>query len=140
MRNGGRTFRVGRLTITNGPSQPRVRPCPAIRSAARKARPWSSKSATLSTREPISYLELIKDSRSNLDPVDDYARAGVCGSNSTTAVSVAATDINDTGLHDGALFRRVRSHISKQSAQFFYDWLYEQAATTIDDPKNAVNC
>jgi hypothetical protein len=141
-------LRVGRLTITNGPLlQPRVHgelPGHTFRGQEGQTLEFEI-GLTLSTREPISYLELIKNGKvEHSIRFDDYAKSGrlprLKFDQSGWFLVRAATDIQSTYRFamTGPYFVEFdeKPRISKQSAQFFYDWLYERARQlTIDDPK-----
>lgn len=132
-------LRAGHVTITNGPLlQPRVNgelPGHTFRGEKGETLEFEI-GLTLSTREPISYLELIKNGKvEHSIRFEDYAKSGRLPSltfdQSGWFLVRAATDLQPTYRFaiTGPYFVEFdhQPRISKQSAQFFFDWVYERA-------------
>lgn len=101
-------------------------------------------SLTLSTREPISYLEIVKDGKvAHSIPFAMYSKEGklpkVHFDRSGWFVIRAVTDLPKTYRFamTGPYFVEIGQtpRISKSAVQFFLDWVYERARQiAIDDP------
>jgi hypothetical protein len=141
-------LRAGRVTVTNGPVlQPSVHgQLPGRVFEEPAGRPAEFEIAlTLSTREPINYLEIVQDGRVVREVSFDEYRQGarlpkvrfdrsgwflvraVCNSSKTYRFAM-------TGPYYVQLGRQPR--ISKRSAQFFLDWVLERQRQIeeIEDP------
>jgi len=100
---------------------------------------------TLTTREPISYLEIVQDGQvRNTIRFDDYVKSGrlppLHFSHSGWFLLRAVAEISDTYRFamTGPYYVDFGDtpRISKKSAQFFLDWVYERARQIqIDDPQ-----
>jgi len=132
-------LRAGRVTVTNGPLlRPLVEGHPpghVFRSQA--GRPLELEIAlTLSTREKISYLEIIKNGQvEHSVRLEDYSQTGrlpkVPFDGSGWFLVRAVTDVEKTYRFamTGPYYVEFdyEPRISKRSAQFFLDWVYERA-------------
>ena len=140
-------LRRGRVVLTNGPL---LRPAvhgqlPGHVFLAEKGQKLALEiGLTLSTRKPISYLELIKNGRiEHSIRFEDYASAGrlpkLHFDRSGWFLIRAVTDLPKTyrfamtGPYYVQFDRQPR--ISRQAARFFLDWVYERARQIkLDDP------
>lgn len=141
-------FRAGRVTVTNGPLlQPSVNgQLPGHVFEEPEGRPAEFEIAlTLSTREPIHYLEIIKDGHVEHEvSFDDYRQGGrlpkVRFDQSGWFLLRAVTDLPNTYRFamTGPYYVQIgpRPRISKRSAQFLLDWATErQRQIELDDPE-----
>ena len=133
------SLRAGRVVVTNGPlMRPSVRGEPP--GCVFYGDPGQTQEfevgLTLSTRRPISYLELIKNGRVERSVrFDEYADSGrlpkLTFDESGWFVVRAVTELGQTyrfamtGPYYVQIGRQPR--ISRKSAQFFLDWVYERA-------------
>jgi len=134
-----RSLRAGRVVVTNGPLlRPRVQgQLPGYVFRAGKGKQVELEIAlTLSTRKPISYLEIIKNGKvEHSVSLKDYAETGrlpkVRFTRSGWFLVRAVTDLPRTYRFamTGPYYVEIdyRRRISKQAAQFFLDWVYERA-------------
>ena len=100
---------------------------------------------TLTTREPISYLEIVQDGLvRNTIRFEDYVKDGrlppLHFKQSGWFLLRAVAEISDTYRFamTGPYYVEFgnKPRISKKSAQFFLDWVYERARQIrIDDPQ-----
>ncbi len=133
-----RAFRAGRVTITNGPL---LRPTvhghlPGHVFAVPGGGPAELEIAlTLSTREPISYLEIIRNGQIyQTVPLSEYAKTGqlppVRFDQSGWFLVRAVTDLpkNYRFAMTGPYYVEVghERRISRRAAQFFLDWVGER--------------
>ncbi len=134
-----KNFRAGRVVVTNGPL---IRPTvngqlPGHVFAVEKGQELELEiGLTLSTRKPISYLELIKNGRvEHSIRFDDYAKSGklpkLTFQESGWFLIRAVTDLPKTYRFamTGPYYVEVdyQRRISRQAAGFFLDWVYERA-------------
>jgi hypothetical protein len=140
-------LRAGRVTITNGPLlRPRVEgrlPGHCFHADEGKSLELEI-GLTLSTRQPISYLELIKNGRiEHSIRFDEYATSGKLPKlqfdQSGWFLVRAVTDLEKTYRFamTGPYYVEIgyQPRISKRSARFFLDWVYERARQIeLDDP------
>lgn len=133
-------LRAGRVVVTNGPlMRPRVNgrlPGHVFRSPQGETLELDVQ-LKLSTRDRIDYLEIVKNGRSVVDVrLDQWAKAGgVLPSVEFTEsgwLLVRAVTTNEKTYRyasSGPYYVQVgdQPRISKQSAQFFLDWVYERA-------------
>jgi len=140
-------LRAGRVTITNGPL---LRPTVHGRLPGHVFQAEHGQDLeleiglSLSTREPISYLELIKNGQvEHSIRFHQYAQSGSLPTlrfhQSGWFLIRAVTDLPDTYRFamTGPYYVQfdTRPRISKTSAQFFLDWVYERARQLhLDDP------
>jgi hypothetical protein len=141
-------FGAGRVTITNGPLlRPKVHgqlPGYTFHSPPGQSVELDP-GLTLSTREPISYLEIIKDGKvEHSIRFDEYKKSGrlprIKFDESGWFVIRAVTDVRETYRFamTGPYYVEIgeKPRISKSSAQFFLDWVYERARQIqLDDPE-----
>lgn len=141
-------LRAGRVTVTNGPLlRPRVHgKWPGHVFEAEEGRQLEFEiGLTFSTRQPISYLEIIKNGQVEHSlRFDEYRASGrlpkVSFTQSGWFLVRAVTDLAKTYRFamTGPYYVEVghRPRISKAAAQFFLDWVYERARQikSIDDP------
>ncbi len=140
-------LRAGRVVVTNGPLlRPRVRgQLPGHVFVAEAGQELEFQvGLTLSTREPISYLELIKDGQiEHSVPFEEYRTSGklpkLSFAESGWFLVRAVTDLPNTYRFamTGPYYVEFdgRPRISRRSAQFFLDWVYERARQIqLDDP------
>ena len=132
-------LRAGRVVITNGPLlQPSVRgEPPGYLFQAQEGQSLDLEiGLTLSTREPISYLEIVKNGQvEHSIRFDEYAQSGrlpgLHFERSGWFLVRAVTDLGKTHRFamTGPYFVQVgyQPRISRRSAQFFLDWVYERA-------------
>lgn len=132
-------FRAGRVTITNGPLlQPSVHGHPPghVFEIKRGEETEFEIGLTLSTRQPISYLEIIKNGEI-VESIrfDEYAKSGrlpkLPFDDSGWFLVRAVTDLPKTYrfamtapyyvVADG------KPRVNPEAVQFFIDWLYERA-------------
>ncbi len=140
-------FRSGRVVLTNGPLlRPKVRGKPpghVFRAPAGQILDFEI-ALTLSTREPMSYLEIIKDGRVEQEiRFDQYAAKGRLPPlrferSGWFAVRVVA-DRADTYRFalSAPFFVEIggQRRISRRSAEFFRDWVVQRASQIAgDDP------
>jgi len=140
-------FRAGQVTITNGPLlQPTVHgqlPGHVFQETAGKAVEYEI-GLTISLSEPITYLEIIKDGRVEHEiRFEEYAKIGrlpkVRFDRSGWFLVRAVLDQPKTyrfGM-TGPYYVEMdyQRRISKRSAQFFLDWVFERARQIkLDDP------
>lgn len=141
-------FRAGRVTITNGPLlRPRVEghlPGHVFRAEQDTALELEI-GLTLSTRQPISYLEIIKNGKvEHSVRLADYAKTGKLPKlkfeRSGWFLIRATTDLQETYRFamTGPYYVEIgyQPRVSKRAAQFFLDWVYERARqiAKIEDP------
>jgi hypothetical protein len=137
--NWFKNLKAGRVCVTNGPL---LRPTVSgelpghVFQAPQGSHLEFEIGLTLSTREPISYLELIKDGQVEQSVrFDDYARTGKLPKlqfdRSGWFLVRAVTDLPKTYRFamTGPYFVEVgyEPRISKRAVQFFVDWVYERA-------------
>ncbi|MBN2216884.1 MAG: hypothetical protein JW719_05875 [Pirellulales bacterium] len=139
--------RAGRITITNGPL---LRPTADGQLPGHVFALPDGETAeyeiglTLSTREPISYLEIIKNGRIfRTVRLDEYAKSGRLPPVPFDAGgwflvrAVTETPGNYRAAMTGPFYveARYERRISRQAVQFFLDWVHERARqlTSIDD-------
>jgi hypothetical protein len=140
-------LRAGQVVITNGPLlRPTVRgQLPGHVFFAEKGQPMELEiGLTLSTREPISYLELIKNGElEHSVRFDEYSKSGrlpeLRFERSGWFLIRAVTDVPDTYRFamTGPYYVQIgdQPRISRRSAQFFLEWVYERARQIkLDDP------
>jgi hypothetical protein len=140
-------LRAGRVTVTNGPLlRPQVEgQLPGHVFQGEDGRPLELEVAlTLSTRDKISYLEIIKNGQvEHSVPLADYAQTGklpkITFDRSGWFLVRAVTDLQETYRFalTGPYYVEFdyQPRISKRSAQFFLDWVYERARQLqLDDP------
>jgi hypothetical protein len=133
-------FRLGRSVVTNGPL---IQPVANTRRPGHVFKAFSGEQITLeialnlSTREQISYLELVKDGRVVQSMrFADWAKTGrfapVEFEKSGWILVRAVVDNEETYRFATSAPWYVeigdKKHISKESAQFFLDWLGERRA------------
>lgn len=141
-------FKAGRVVVTNGPLlQPNVDGhAPGHTFQAEAGQPLEFDiGLTLSTREEISYLEVIKDGRVlHSIPFSQYCKGGqlpkVPFDRSGWFLVRAVTDNRKTYRYamTAPYYVEVgyQPRISKKSAQFFLDWVFERAKQIkLDDPE-----
>jgi len=142
-----KNLRAGRVTITNGPL---LRPAvhgqlPGHVFQAEEGRELEFEiGLTLSTRQPISYLELIKNGKVEYSVrLEEYAASGRLPKlqfrQSGWFLVRAVTDLPKTYRFamTGPYYVEIgyRPRISKRSARFFLDWVNQRAAQIkLDDP------
>ena len=140
-------LRAGRVTVTNGPLlQPTVHgrlPGHVFQAESGGDLEFEI-GLSLSTREPISYLELIKNGEvEHSIRFQEYARSGSLPKlhfrRSGWFLVRAVTDLPDTYRFamTGPYYVEFdhQRRISRESAQFFLDWVYERARQLdVDDP------
>jgi len=132
-------LRAGRVVVTNGPLlRPTVNgqlPGYVFRSDAGKKLDFEI-GLTLSTREPISYLEIVKNGRvARSIRFADYAASGrlpgIQFDQSGWFLLRVVTDQPKTHRFamTGPYYVEIggQRRISKQAAQFFLDWVYQRA-------------
>jgi hypothetical protein len=141
-------FRAGQVVITNGPlMRPTVNgelPGHVFQVEAGKQFDCEI-GLTLSTREPISYLEIIKDGQiAHSIPFDEYSKSGKLPDlhfdKSGWFLIRATTDLGKTYRFAMTAPSYVeigyKPRISKNAAQFFLDWVYQRAKQIkLDDPQ-----
>lgn len=143
-----KNLKGGQAVVTNGPLiRPRVQgQLPGYEFHADEGQKVDLEiGLTLSTREPISYLEIIKDGRvEHSISFADYSKSGklpkVVFDRSGWFLVRATTDAAKTYRFAMTAPYYVsigyRPRISKASAQFFLDWVYERARQIkLDDPE-----
>lgn len=141
-------FRDGRVFITNGPLlKPLVNgELPGhVFQAEKDAKLDFEIGLTFSTREPVSYFEIIKNGRvEHSIPFDKYAKSGKLPTlhfeQSGWFLVRAVTDLPKTYRFAMTAPYYVeigqQRRISKSAVQFFVDWVYERARQIkLDDPK-----
>jgi hypothetical protein len=132
-------FRAGQVVITNGPlMRPTVNgelPGHVFQIEAGKQFDCEI-GLTLSTREPISYLEIIKNGEiAHAIPFDEYSKSGKLPDlhfdKSGWFLIRATTDLGKTYRFAMTAPYYVeigyKPRISKKAAQFFLDWVYQRA-------------
>jgi hypothetical protein len=140
-------LRAGQVTITNGPLlEPKVEgQLPGYTFRGDKGATMEFEiGLTLSTREPITYLEIIKNGKVDRSiRFEEYAKSGrlpkIEFQESGWFLVRAVTDIQPTYRFamTGPYFVEIdeKPRISKHSAQFFVDWVYERARQIkLDNP------
>ena len=141
-------LRAGRVTVTNGPLLlPRVQgQLPGyVFQAAEGETAELEIALTLSTRQPISYLEIVKNGQvEHTVRLDEYQKTGklpkVRFDRSGWFLVRAVTDLPKTYRFamTGPYYVEVgyRRRISRSAVQFFLDWVYERARQIqkIEDP------
>ncbi len=142
------SFRAGAVVITNGPlMRPTVDgelPGHVFQADAGSSFDFEI-GLTLSTRDPISYLEIIKNGQvAESIRFDEYAKSGKLPNlhfdHSGWFLLRAITDVGKTYRFAMTAPYYVeigyKPHISKKAAQFFLDWVYERAKQIhLDDPQ-----
>lgn len=132
-------LRAGRVVVTNGPLiQPIVagkRPGHVFRAAAGQALDFDV-NLNLTTRDPISYLEIVKNGQvEEAVRIDEWARHGgrlpaLSFDESGWFLVRAVTDVDKTYrfASTGPYYVEIgdRPHISRGACQFFLDWLDER--------------
>jgi hypothetical protein len=140
-------LKAGRVTVTNGPLlRPKVHgelPGHVFRGEKGQTLDFEI-GLTLSTREPISYLELIKDGQvAHSIRFSEYAKSGKLPKLEFTQsgwfLVRAVTDVQPTYRFamTGPYYVEFDDapRISRRSVQFFVDWLYQRARQIkLDDP------
>ncbi|MHB9046449.1 MAG: CehA/McbA family metallohydrolase, partial [Pirellulales bacterium] len=140
-------LRAGRVVVTNGPlMRPLVNgklPGHVFKAEAGTTLELTV-SLELSTRDPIQYLELVKNGQVERSVrLDEYAKTGSLPplkfTQSGWFLVRAVTDLTKTYRFatTGPYYVEVgeQRRISKKSVQFFLDWVTERArGLTIDDP------
>ena len=143
-------LRAGRVVVTNGPLvQPKVNghlPGHVFRAEAGQKLDFEI-ALTLSTRDPITYLDIIKDGHvEHSVRFDEYSKTGKLPKlqfdRSGWFLVRAVTDVRETYRFamTGPYYVEIgyQRRISKQAAQFFLDWVYERARQIKQaDPKMA---
>jgi hypothetical protein len=140
-------LKAGRVVITNGPLlQPNIEGHPpgyVFRVEGQKELELEI-GLTLSTRDPITYLEVIQDGHvAQSIRFQDYAKTGrlpklKCRHSGWFLIRAISDERKTyrfamTGPYYVEMAYQPR--ISKQSAQYFLDWVYQRAKQiTIDDP------
>jgi hypothetical protein len=132
-------LRAGRVCVTNGPLlQPRVQgelPGHVFQAEAGAQFDFEI-GLTLSTREPISYLEIVKDGQVEQSiRFQDYAKSGklprLTFDRSGWFLLRAVTDLPKTYrfASTGPYYVEIgyERRVSKKAAQFFVDWVFERA-------------
>jgi len=131
-------FRAGRVTITNGPLlRPTVHgELPGHVFQAEKGSKLELKTGlTLSTREPISYLEIIKNGKvAHSVRLEDYSKTGrlpkIQFDRSGWFLVRAVTDLSKTYRFalTGPYYVEIgyKRRISRKSVRFFLDWADER--------------
>jgi hypothetical protein len=132
-------FRAGQVVVGNGPLlQPSVEgelPGHVFQVDEGQSAEFEI-GLTLSTRDPISYLEIIKDGQvEHSVRMDDYAKSGQLPKlrfqRSGWFLVRAVTDVPKTYRFamTGPYYVQIgyQPRISKRAAQFFLDWVYERA-------------
>jgi hypothetical protein len=140
-------LKAGQVVVTNGPLlRPRVEnELPGHTFQGEPGRELTLQiGLTLTTREPISYLEIVQDGQvRNSIRFDDYVKTGrlppLHFKQSGWFLLRAVAEISDTYRFAMTAPYYVefdnKPRISKKSAQFFLDWVYERARQVkIDDP------
>ena len=140
-------LRAGQVVVTNGPLlRPSVHgQLPGYTFGADEGEQVELDiGLTLSTRKPISYLEIVKDGRiEHSIPFHEYSKSGklpkIRFDRSGWFLIRATTDVSKTYRYamTGPYYVSVGygPRISKKSAQFFLDWVYERARQIkLDDP------
>jgi hypothetical protein len=142
------SFRAGRVVITNGPLlQPSVLgQLPGHTFQGQQGKPLEFEiGLTLSIREPLSYLDIVKDGRVlHSIPFAEYSKSGRLPKVEFTHSGWFLV----RGVTDHAKTYRMgmtapyfvefgyQPRISKASAQFFLDWVYQRARQlSIADPQ-----
>ena len=132
-------LRAGRAFVTNGPLlNPSVEgELPGhVFQAEASAKPEFEIGLTLSTREPIGYVEIVKDGNvEHSIPFDTYAKSGKLPKlqfdRSGWFLIRAVTDLPKTYRFamTGPYYVEIghQRRISKSAAQFFLDWVYQRA-------------
>ncbi|MGD0655602.1 MAG: hypothetical protein ABSA16_14775 [Thermoguttaceae bacterium] len=142
------SFRAGQVVITNGPlMRPKVDgELPGhVFQAEAGGRFDFEIGLTISIRDPISYLEIIKDGQvAESVRFDEYAKSGKLPNlhfdHSGWFLLRAITDVGKTFRFAMTAPYYVeigyKPRISKKAAQFFLDWVYERAKQIkLDDPQ-----
>ncbi len=141
--------RAGRIVLTNGPL---IRPNVEGRMPGYVFRAETGQTVelevglTLSTRDRISYLEIIKNGQlEHQVRLDDFAKSGgrlppVEFTESGWLLIRAATDVPDTYRYamTAPYYVQIGSQprVSKASAEFFLDWVNQRIASVkVDDPQ-----
>lgn len=140
-------LRAGRVVVTNGPLlRPTVNG--ELPGHVFQGHPGQELEfevgLTLSTREPISYMELIKNGQiEHSVRFDEYAKTGrlpkLQFTRSGWFLARVVTDLGKTYRFavTGPYYVQIgdEPRVSKRSAQFFLDWVYERARQIkLDDP------
>ena len=132
-------FAAGRVTVTNGPLlRPSVQGYPPghVFYIEEGGAPDFEIGLTLSTRTPISYLEIVKNGEVEESiGFDEYSKSGrlpkLRFDRSGWFLIRAAADLPDTYRFamTGPYYVQIgpRPRISRRSVQFFIDWLYQRA-------------
>jgi len=140
-------LRAGRVTITNGPlMRPMVNGQPPghVFQLAKGRTEELEIALTLSLREPVRYLEVIKDGRVAEEiSFDDYRQSGKLpkirvDSSGWFCLRVVAEEAKTYRFAMSGPYyveSGYQRRISKRSAQFFVDWVTERARRIqLDDP------
>jgi len=132
-------LKAGQVVVTNGPLlRPRVEnELPGHTFHGEEGRELELQiGLTLTTREPISYLEIVQDGQvRNSIRFEDYAKTGrlppLHFNHSGWFLLRAVSEISDTYRFamTGPYYVEFggKPRISRKSAQFFLDWVYERA-------------
>jgi len=142
-------FKLGRVIVTNGPlivnPAANSRPPGHVFTAAKGEELDVEITLSLTTRDPISYLEIVKDGRVVQSVrLDELAKTGklpkVHFTESGWVLVRAVADVEKTYrfASTGPWYVDVgdRPRISKTASQFFLDWLADcTKALKLDDPK-----
>ncbi len=142
-----RNLKAGQVVVTNGPLlRPRVEnELPGHTFQGEAGRELELQiGLTLTTREPISYLEIVQDGQvRNSIRFQDYVKTGhlppLHFTKSGWFLLRAVAEISDTYRFamTGPYWVEFggKPRVSRKSAQFFLDWVYERARQIhIDDP------
>lgn len=142
------SFQGGRVVVTNGPLlRPKVHgQAPGYEFQAGEGEKVDLEiGLTLSTREPISYLEIVKDGRiEHSIPFAEYSKSGrlpkvVFDRSGWFLVRAVSDDARTYRFAmTGPYYVRVggQARVSRSAAQFFLDWVYERARQIkLDDPE-----
>ncbi|MEI8374938.1 MAG: hypothetical protein WCJ35_19110 [Planctomycetota bacterium] len=143
-----KNLKAGQVVVTNGPLlRPRVEnELPGHTFRGEEGRELELQiGMTLTTREPISYLEIVQDGQvRHTIRFEDYVKDGrlppLHFKQSGWFLLRAVAEISDTYRFamTGPYYVEFgeKPRISKKSAQFFLDWVYERAKQIqIDDPQ-----
>lgn len=143
-----KNLRAGQVVVTNGPLlRPKVEgQLPGYVFHGDEGKEMELQiGLTLSTREPLSYLDIVQDGQvAHSIRIEEFARSGrlpkLHFTRSGWFVIRAVTDLSETYRFAMTAPYYVeigtKPRISKQAARFFLDWVYEQARQiAIEDPQ-----